>query len=182
MSTSKIYDSANRKRPAIEELLVLFQYRDLIFQLVRRDLVARYKRSVLGVAWTMLNPLGTMLILLVVFSNVFSTTENYAAYIISGIVCWTMFSQVHKCCDAFHGMGKQIDTTNLFTPIRFCCLDDLIQYGQLCFIPDTPHDNIHHHWHTFSLICFTSSCIYDFLVFLLPWCSIICLFFSHFLP
>ena len=93
MSSSNFYDSANRKRPAIEELIVLFKYRDLIFQLVRRDLVARYKRSVLGVAWTMLNPLGTMLILLVVFSHVFSTTEDYAAYIISGLVCWTMFSQ-----------------------------------------------------------------------------------------
>jgi ABC-type polysaccharide/polyol phosphate export permease len=53
-----IYDSAKRKHPAIEELLALVKYRDLIFQLVRRDIVARYKRSALGVAWTMLNPLG----------------------------------------------------------------------------------------------------------------------------
>lgn len=88
-----IYDSAKRKHPAIEELLALFRYRDLIYQLVRRDIVARYKRSVLGVAWTMLNPLGTMLVLVVVFSNVFRGTENYASYVLSGIICWTMFSQ-----------------------------------------------------------------------------------------
>jgi len=88
-----IYDSAKRKHPAIEELLALIQYRDLIYQLVRRDIVARYKRSVLGVAWTMLNPLGTMLIMVVVFSRVFSGTENYAAYVLTGIICWTMFSQ-----------------------------------------------------------------------------------------
>ena len=88
-----IYDSAKRKHPAIEELIALFRYRDLIYQLVRRDIVARYKRSVLGVAWTMLNPLGTMLIMVVVFQQVFGGTEFYAAYVLTGIICWTMFSQ-----------------------------------------------------------------------------------------
>jgi ABC-2 type transport system permease protein len=88
-----IYDSAKRRHPAIEELLALFKYRDLIYQLVRRDIVARYKRSALGVAWTMLNPLGTMLIMVVVFSKVFDQPESYAAYVLSGVICWTMFSQ-----------------------------------------------------------------------------------------
>lgn len=88
-----IYDTAKRKHPAIEELSSLFMYRDLIYQLVRRDIVARYKRSILGVAWTMLNPLGTMLIMVIVFSQVFHGTENYSAYVLTGIICWTMFSQ-----------------------------------------------------------------------------------------
>ena len=88
-----IYDSAKRKHPAIEELLALIKYRDLIFQLVRRNIVARYKRSVLGVAWTMLNPLGTMLIMVTVFSKVFGRPESYGAYVLSGVICWTMFSQ-----------------------------------------------------------------------------------------
>lgn len=88
-----IYDSAKRKPPAIEEILALYKYRDLIFQLVRRDIVARYKRSFLGVAWTMLNPLGTMLIMVTVFSKVFGRPESYAAYVLSGVICWSMFSQ-----------------------------------------------------------------------------------------
>ena len=88
-----IYDSNKRKRPAIEELLALFKYRDFIYQLVRRDIVARYKRSVLGVAWTMLNPLGTMLIMVVVFSKVFDRPESYGAYVLAGLICWTEFSQ-----------------------------------------------------------------------------------------
>ena len=88
-----IYDSVKRKHPAIEELIALFRYRDLIYQLVRRDIVARYKRSVLGVAWTMLNPLGTMIIMVIVFQQVFRGTEFYAAYVLTGIICWTMFSQ-----------------------------------------------------------------------------------------
>ena len=57
---SNIYDSARRGNSSLEELRGIFLYRDLIFQLVRRDIVARYKRSVLGIAWTMLQPLGMM--------------------------------------------------------------------------------------------------------------------------
>ncbi len=88
-----IYDSAKRKHPAIEEFLALFRYRDFIYQLVRRDIVARYKRSILGIAWTMLNPLGTMLIMVVVFSRVFNAVQNYPAYVLTGLICWAMFSQ-----------------------------------------------------------------------------------------
>jgi ABC-2 type transport system permease protein len=88
-----IYDSAQRPPPVLEELLELWRYRDLVVQLVRRDIVARYKRSLLGVAWTMLNPLGTMLALAVVFSQVFASKPAYAAYLLSGLVAWTFFAQ-----------------------------------------------------------------------------------------
>jgi ABC-2 type transport system permease protein len=88
-----VYDSARRGLPPIEELRELFRYRNLILQTVRRNLVIRYKRSVLGVAWTMLNPLGTTLILTFVFSNVFGGVSHYAPYVLSGLLCWTFFSQ-----------------------------------------------------------------------------------------
>jgi ABC-2 type transport system permease protein len=103
-----IYDSAKRKHPALEELLALFRYRDLIYQLVRRDIVARYKRSVLGVAWTMLNPLLTMIIMVVVFQQVFSSTENYAAYVLTGIIVWTMFSQSTSMAMSSMVWGSQL--------------------------------------------------------------------------
>ncbi|HSM72602.1 MAG TPA: hypothetical protein VK851_13745 [Anaerolineales bacterium] len=57
------YDSQKRISPAVEELLSTILYRDLIYQLIRRDIVARYKRSVLGVFWTMLQPLGMMIVM-----------------------------------------------------------------------------------------------------------------------
>jgi len=88
-----IYDTSKRRIVAIFELVQAWQYRDLILQLVRRDVTSRYKRSVLGVAWTMLNPLGTMLILTIVFSKLFGRIEGYAAYILSGLVIWNFFSQ-----------------------------------------------------------------------------------------
>lgn len=87
------YDSQKRKSPAIEQLLDIIQYRDLIFQLVRRDIVARYKRSMLGIAWTMLQPLGIMIVLTVVFSQLFGRVEGYAAYLLSGLIAWTFFAQ-----------------------------------------------------------------------------------------
>lgn len=95
MKTSEefIYDSARRGPVALEELRGIFRYRDLIFQLIRKDIVARYKRSVLGVAWTMLQPLGMMVILSVVFSTLFSQVKGYPAYILSGLIAWTFFSQ-----------------------------------------------------------------------------------------
>lgn len=88
-----IYDSAKRGSPALEELRGIFQYRDLIYQLVRRDIVTRYKRSVLGIAWTMLQPLGMMVVMTIVFSNLFKSIEGYPAYILSGLIAWTFFSQ-----------------------------------------------------------------------------------------
>ena len=91
--TVLIYDSAQRGLPAIEELRELFRYRNLILQTVRRNLVIRYKRSVLGIAWTMLNPLGTTLILTFVVSNLFGGASQYAPYVLSGLPCWTFFSQ-----------------------------------------------------------------------------------------
>ena len=74
-------------------MLDTIQYRDLIFQLVRRDIVARYKRSVLGIAWTMLQPLGMMIVLTLVFSQLFGRIEGYAAYLLSGLIAWTFFAQ-----------------------------------------------------------------------------------------
>ncbi len=92
-SEDLIYDSARRGPVALEELRGIFRYRDLIFQLIRKDIVARYKRSVLGVAWTMIQPLGMMIILSVVFSTLFSQVKGYPAYILSGLIAWTFFSQ-----------------------------------------------------------------------------------------
>ena len=91
--TIPIYDSARRRIPALEELQEILRYRNLLVQLVRRDILTRYKRSVLGVAWTMLNPLGTMLVMTIVFSRAFSTTKGYSAFVLSGLLAWNFFSQ-----------------------------------------------------------------------------------------
>jgi ABC-2 type transport system permease protein len=92
-SQSPIYDSSKHRNLAIEELRSVFRYRDLIFQLVRRDIVARYKRSILGILWTMLNPLGTMVVLSIVFSQMFNMRGTYPAFIMTNLIAWNFFSQ-----------------------------------------------------------------------------------------
>ena len=87
------YDSSKRGPLALEELQAVFQYRGLILQLIRRDLISRYKRSFFGVAWTMLNPLGTMLILTLVFSALFKAVNSYPVYLLSGLITWNFFAQ-----------------------------------------------------------------------------------------
>jgi len=89
-----IYDSSLKRATALEELQEIIRYRNLVIQFVRRDILTRYKRSVLGIAWTMLTPLGTMLVLTLVFSKAFGITEKgYAAYVLSGLMAWTFFAQ-----------------------------------------------------------------------------------------
>jgi ABC-type polysaccharide/polyol phosphate export permease len=89
-----IYDSAKHRSTALEELQAILKYRNLVVQFARRDILTRYKRSVLGVGWTMLNPLGTMLILTIVFSRAFGQSQpGYAVYVLSGLVAWNFFSQ-----------------------------------------------------------------------------------------
>lgn len=100
--TLPVYDSSQRGLPAMEELRELYRYRNLVFQTVRRNIVVRYKRSVLGIAWTMLNPLGTTLILSFVFSRVFGGAASYAVYVLSGLTCWTFFAQATN--DAMHSL------------------------------------------------------------------------------
>jgi hypothetical protein len=93
ITTKPVYDSARQSNPALTELKELSNYWYLLKQLVRRDILTRYKRSALGVAWTMLNPLGTMLIMSFVFSNLFHTVGNYSIYLLSGLLVWNFFAQ-----------------------------------------------------------------------------------------
>lgn len=89
-----VYDSARRRTLLVDDLRELYGYRDLLVQLIARNIKTRYKRSVLGIAWTMLNPLLTMAVLAVVFSALFVTTvDHYPVYVLTGIIVWTFFAQ-----------------------------------------------------------------------------------------
>lgn len=62
--------------------------------MVKRDLKVRYRGSMLGYAWSMLNPLLSMTILAAIFSHVVKIeTEHYPLYVLSGLIAWNMFAQ-----------------------------------------------------------------------------------------
>lgn len=70
------------------------RYQFLLKQLVARDFKAKYKRSVLGVFWSFLNPLLTMSVQYIVFSTVFrSDIQNFPAYLLIGVVFFNFFSE-----------------------------------------------------------------------------------------
>jgi len=88
-----IYDSAAVRVPFIHELTELYRYRYLLLNLISRDLKVRYKRSVLGFFWAMVNPLLTMAVMVVVFTSIFNrSVEHYPIYLLSGILLWRFFA------------------------------------------------------------------------------------------
>jgi len=72
----------------------IYEYRDMIYSMVKRELRGRYQKSVLGMLWTLLNPLFQIAIYTFVFSIIFpSSIKHYYIYLTAGIVPWTFFSE-----------------------------------------------------------------------------------------
>lgn len=72
------------------------KYKFLMSQLVIRDFKVKYKRSVLGVLWSLLYPVLTMAVMALVFTNVFKFSTpgvNYLVYLMSGLVLFNYFSE-----------------------------------------------------------------------------------------
>ena len=66
--------------------------RDLLYELVLRDMKLRYKRSILGVAWSLLNPLFQLLVFGFIFNLVLPLNiPNYASFVFIGLLVWTWF-------------------------------------------------------------------------------------------
>ena len=71
-----------------------YKYKNLLKQLVSRDIKLKYRRSVLGYLWSVLNPLFVMLIMVIVFSSIFrSDVENFPLYLISGQILFNYMSE-----------------------------------------------------------------------------------------
>jgi ABC-type polysaccharide/polyol phosphate export permease len=79
----------------------IWAYRNLIYNLAQRELRSRYKKSILGWAWSLLNPASTLVIFSLVFGVIFGaeapvagngTTNNFALYLFCGLVIWNFFS------------------------------------------------------------------------------------------
>lgn len=72
----------------------LYRYRWLLQELITRDLKIKYRRSVLGYLWSILNPLLMMAILTLVFSNFFRfDIKNYPVYLLTGQLLFTFFAE-----------------------------------------------------------------------------------------
>ncbi len=83
-----------KKRESImKNLKELYDYRQMIFSLVKKDLRGRYKGSALGFLWTFLNPLLQLVVYSIVFSTIFrNNIEKFYLYLFIGLLPWMFFS------------------------------------------------------------------------------------------
>ena len=70
------------------------KFRHLLVLMVKRDFITRYRRSILGILWSMLNPLLTMTVLVIVFSFLFRfDIPHFPVYVLSGQIIFGLFSE-----------------------------------------------------------------------------------------
>jgi ABC-type polysaccharide/polyol phosphate export permease len=99
-----------------------FRYRELIWALALKELKLRYKRSILGFLWALLNPALTMAVLTVVFSTILRFgIPNYAIFLLCVLLPWTFFSQsLSYSVDCIVGNGeliKKVSVPKLVFPV-----------------------------------------------------------------
>lgn len=76
-----------------ERIKEIYDYREMIFSLVKRDLKGRYKGSVLGFLWTFLNPLFQLAVYTMVFSIIMrSGIKDYYLFLFVALIPWIFFS------------------------------------------------------------------------------------------
>ncbi len=102
---------APTRRSPLGELL---RYRQLVAVLVVRELKVRYKRSVLGLLWTMLNPLLLMIVYTVVFATIMRAPQrNFAIFLLSALLPWLFFST-----SVLQGLASILTNQELIRKVR----------------------------------------------------------------
>ena len=83
------------RHSALAEIREILEHRDLLYFLVRRDLIVRYVQTVLGLGWGVLQPLVTMVIFTIFFGHLAGVSSQgvpYALFSLAAVVPWTYFS------------------------------------------------------------------------------------------
>jgi ABC-2 type transport system permease protein len=82
------------KRPnPIERVISVWRYRELLRNLVRKELKVKYKNSVLGFVWTLLNPMLYLVVFTVVFQYLLPNgVDDFAIFFLAGLLAWNLFA------------------------------------------------------------------------------------------
>ena len=81
------------RRTVIQSIAGIWRYRELLTNLVRKELKVRYKNSALGFLWSMLNPAMYLVVFYVVFQLILKNNIPYfAVFLLSGLLAWNLFS------------------------------------------------------------------------------------------
>lgn len=108
----------------------LYNYRQMIFSLVKKDLRGRYKGSVLGFLWTFINPLLQLIVYTIVFSFILKTNiERYYLYLFVALIPWIFFS-----ASITGGASSVVAQKDLIKKIYFPRQVIPIAYVTSCFV------------------------------------------------
>jgi lipopolysaccharide transport system permease protein len=118
----------------------LWKYRGFLLQLVLRDLLVRYKQTIVGAAWVVIRPLVTLLIFTFVFGTLASMASNglpYPLLVFAGMLPWTLFSTiVSEASNSIVGnmgiVGK-VYFPRILVPFCSVCVN-LVDYGVSCIL------------------------------------------------
>lgn len=105
-----------KRSATLKHLVELVHYRELIVNLTIRELKARYKNSVLGFFWSLLNPLGMMLVFTVVFTVLMPNNQirNFPVFLLCGLLPWNFFS-----AGVMTGTNSIVSNSNLVKKVYF---------------------------------------------------------------
>ncbi|HUP87707.1 MAG TPA: ABC transporter permease [Acidimicrobiales bacterium] len=93
----------------------IFRYRELLINLVRKDLKVRYKSSVLGFLWSLLNPAMLLLVYYFVFSVLLgSGIPRFPIYLLSGLLVWNLFN-----VGLISGTGSVVGASGIVNKVWF---------------------------------------------------------------
>lgn len=145
----------------------LKQHRFLFEELVKRDFAKKYKRTILGMAWSILSPLMNLLIMWLVFSNFFGNNVNhYAIYLFAGQLVFSYFTDATNL-----GMTSLVGNSGIFTKVnvpKYLFLlsqnvSALINFGLtlLIFFAFAAFDGILFTW-KFFLLLYPTICLVTF--------------------
>ncbi|SEH56594.1 ABC transporter permease [Ruminococcus flavefaciens] len=108
----------------------LYDYRQMIFSLVKKDLRGRYKGSVLGFLWTFINPLFQLIVYTIVFSKILrNDVPRYYLYLFVALIPWIFFSSSITV-----GAASIISQKDLVKKIYFPRMVIPISYVTSCFV------------------------------------------------
>jgi lipopolysaccharide transport system permease protein len=112
----RTYPPEAQRMRLLHQVRTLLSYRELIYNLVLRELKARYKNSVLGFVWSLLNPLGMMLVFTIVFGVLLpnNTIVKYPIFLLCGLLPWNFFS-----ASVMGGTNSIVDNSNLVKKVYF---------------------------------------------------------------
>src|SRR5271157_1868792 len=96
----------------------LWEYRELFFFLAWKDILVRYKQTIFGVAWAIIQPLFTMVILTVIFQNLAQLPSipnvPYPILVYSGLLPWMLFANYFSSAST-----SMVGNKNLITKVYF---------------------------------------------------------------